>query len=88
MDQEPIFQTALQSATAAVKWSGAGSAVWWGVFSFNEWMDLFGLLVAVIGSIVNSRVNSYYRNKEYLLKLNEDKRAQERHDAITAGWTQ
>ena len=57
MDQEPIFQTAMQSATATVKWSGVGSAMWWGIFSFNEWMALFGLVVAIIGSYVNSRVN-------------------------------
>lgn len=88
MDKDAILQTAVQASTASVKWSGAAGAVWWGVFSFNEWMALLGLAVAVIGSIVNSRVNSYYRAKEYDLKLKEDARAQERHDAITAGWTQ
>lgn len=88
MEKDAIVQTAFQAATTSVKWTGAASAVWWGVFSFNEWMALLGLLVAIIGSIVNSHVNRYYRAKEYGLKLQEDRRAQERHDAITAGWTQ
>ena len=88
MEKDAILQTAVQASTASVKWGGTASAVWWGVFSFNEWMAIAGLVVAVIGTIINSRVNYYYKQKEYALKAKEDKRAQERHDAITAGWTQ
>lgn len=88
MDNDILIQHSVQATTATVKWSGTGAAVWWGIFSFNEWMAIAGLAVAVLGTIINSRVNYYYRQKEYALKLKEDARAQERHDALTAGWTQ
>jgi Zn-dependent protease with chaperone function len=88
MDKDLLIQHAVQSSTVAVKWSGTSAAVWWGIFSFNEWLAIASLLVAIVGSIINSRVNYYYRQKEYGLKLKEDQRAQERHDALTAGWTQ
>lgn len=87
MDKDILIQHTVQASTASLKWSGTASAVWWGVFSFNEWMALMGLIVAVLGTVINSRVNFYYRQKEYGLKMMEEKRAQERHDAITAGWT-
>lgn len=87
MDKDAIIQHTVQASTATVKWGGAaGAMVGW--LSFNEWLALAGFFVAVIGTIINSRVNFYYRQKEYTLKMLEDKRAQERHDALTAGWTQ
>lgn len=67
-------------ATSVVKWSGASLAVT-GAITLNEWLGIIGLLVAIIGTFANFGINWYYKRQE-------DKRAQERHDAITAGWTQ
>ena len=79
MDKDIVIQHAVQASTASIKWSGAASAVWWGVFSFNEWMAIAGLVVAIIGTIINSRVNYYYKQKEYTLKMQEDERDLARH---------
>lgn len=86
MDKDVLIQHSIQASTATVKWGGTGAAVWWGIFSFNEWMAIAGLVVAVVGTIINSRVNYYYRHKEYGLKLQEDARAKERHEALKAEW--
>lgn len=87
MDNGAVIQHTIQAATASAKWGGTAGAIV-GALSFNEWLALAGFMVAVIGTLINSRVNYYYRQREYLLKLQEDTRAQERHDAITAGWKQ
>lgn len=72
-------EIAAQAATT-VKWSGATVAVLGGL-SVTEWLGICGLVVAVIGTFAQIWVTFYYKRKE-------DRRAQERHDAITAGWTQ
>lgn len=87
MEKEVVIQHTIQAATVSAKWGGTAGAIV-GALSFNEWLALAGFFVAVIGTFINSRVNYYYRQKEFKLKLQEDRRAQERHDAITAGWTQ
>lgn len=87
MDKDAVIQHTIQAATVSAKWGGTASAIV-GALSFNEWLALAGFMVAVFGTIINSRVNFHYRQKEFFLKLQEDRRAQERHDAITAGWTQ
>lgn len=87
MDKDTLIQHAIQATTNTFKWGGAlGATV--GMLSFNEWLALAGFIVAVTGTIINSRVNFYYRQKEHDFKLKEDIRAQERHDAMTAGWMQ
>lgn len=78
MDKDAIVQHLAQGSTWFTKWFGVGGTLY-GVFTLNELFGLIGLLVAVVGTVYNSRVNKYYKKRE-------DSRAQERHEAIKAGW--
>ena len=71
-------ELAAQLASTA-KWSGA-TAAGFGALTLNEWLGIFGLIVAVIGTVVNVWINFHYKRKE-------DVRETERQAAVKAGWT-
>lgn len=78
MDKEHFVQNAAQGTTWVTKWLGVSGSVY-GVLTLNEWLGVFSLLVAIAGTVYNSRVNRYYKERE-------DSRAQERHEALKASW--
>ena len=56
-------------------WSGFGA--FWAMYSFQEWLAIFGLIIGLISGLVNM----YAKYQEGKVRENEERRAEEMHRA-------
>ncbi|WP_239496796.1 HP1 family phage holin [Aggregatibacter kilianii] len=57
----------------SVFWSGFGA--FWAMYSLQEWLAIFGLLIGLISGLVNM----YAKCQEGKVRQNEERRAEEIH---------
>lgn len=57
----------------SVFWSGFGA--FWAMYTFQEWLAIFGLLIGLISGLVNM----YAKFEESKVRQNEERRADELH---------
>lgn len=58
----------------SIFWSSFGA--FWAMYSFQEWLAIFGLLIGLISGFVNM----YAKCQEGKARQNEERRAQEMHE--------
>lgn len=61
-------QHIVTTATTSGKWGGFFAAGY-GALSFNEQLALWGFIVGLIGTIVNSIVNYHFKRKSHKLAV-------------------
>ena len=59
----------------SIFWSGFGA--FWAMYSFQEWLAIFGLIIGLISGLVNM----YAKCQESKVRENEERRAEEMHKA-------
>ena len=59
----------------SIFWSGFGA--FWAMYSFQEWLAIFGLIIGLISGLVNM----YAKFQEGKVRENEERRAEEIHRA-------
>ena len=59
----------------SIFWSGFGA--FWAMYSFQEWLAIFGLIIGLISGLVNM----YAKCQEGKVRENEERRAEEMHRA-------
>ena len=59
----------------SIFWSGFGA--FWAMYSFQEWLAIFGLIIGLISGLVNM----YAKCHEGKARENEERRAEEIHKA-------
>lgn len=59
----------------SIFWSGFGA--FWAMYSFQEWLAIFGLIIGLISGLVNM----YAKCQEGKVRENEERRAEEIHRA-------
>ena len=59
----------------SIFWSGFGA--FWAMYSFQEWLAIFGLIIGLISGLVNM----YAKYQEGKVRENEERRAEEMHKA-------
>lgn len=59
----------------SIFWSGFGA--FWAMYSFQEWLAIFGLIIGLISGLVNM----YAKYQEGKARENEERRAEEMHRA-------
>ena len=59
----------------SIFWSGFGA--FWAMYSFQEWLAIFGLIIGLISGLVNM----YAKCQEGKVRENEERRAEEMHKA-------
>lgn len=57
----------------SVFWSGFGA--FWAMYTLQEWLAIFGLLIGLISGLVNM----YAKFEENKVRKNEERRAEEMH---------
>ena len=61
------------AGTQSVIWSGFGA--FWAMYTLQEWLAIFGLLIGLISGLVNM----YAKCQEGKVRDNEERRAEEMH---------
>ena len=56
---------------------GSGFGAFWAMYSFQEWLAIFGLIIGLISGLVNM----YAKYQEGKVRENEERRAEEMHRA-------
>ena len=59
----------------SIFWSGFGA--FWAMYSFQEWLAIFGLIIGLISGLVHM----YAKCQEGKVRENEERRAEEMHRA-------
>ena len=69
------YEMLKDAGNQSIFWSGFGA--FWAMYSFQEWLAIFGLIIGLISGLVNM----YAKCQEGKVRENEERRAEEMHKA-------